>query len=302
MRRGGRLHGVLIVDKPAGLTSHDVVARVRRLTGEARVGHAGTLDPAATGVLPLCVGVATRLVEYLSDADKTYLAEVVLGIQTDTDDLEGAIVASAPLPPLPPAAIDDALRRFRGPLQQTPPAYAAVKVGGRRLYELARAGTPVVAPPRAVTIHRLDRLAWQPPALTLLVACSKGTYIRSLARDLGAALGCGGYVQSLRRVWTGPFCLADAWPLVALTERDLIRDWPDVALPLDAFLRHWPVLALDVDAARRWRQGQPVAGPPAAGHMLARVYGPADTFLGTARYDVDAGFWRPDKVLALAEG
>jgi len=298
-RRGGLLHGVLVIDKPAGLTSHDVVARVRRLTGEARVGHAGTLDPAATGVLPVCVGQATRLVEYLSSADKCYLTEVVLGVQTDTDDLEGAIVRTAPVPPLTPADLERLLAGFRGTLAQTPPAYAAVKVGGQRLYDLARAGRPIDAPARTVTIHRLELLAWRPPALTLLVECSKGTYIRSLARDIGAAAGCGGYVQALRRVRTGPFCLADAWSLAALAERDLVAAWPEVALPPDAFLAGWPAVELDAEEARRFRNGSAVAGPAGTGATLARAYGPGGLFLGTARYDAVAGCWRPDKVLSL---
>jgi tRNA pseudouridine55 synthase len=325
-RRGGRLHGLLVIDKPAGMTSHDVVARVRRLTGESRVGHAGTLDPAATGVLPVCVGQATRLVEYLSDADKCYLTEVVLGVQTDTDDLEGAIVRAAPVPPLTDADLERLLGGFRGPIEQTPPAYAAIKVGGQRLYDLARAGREVAIPVRAVTIHRLALLAWRPPALTLLVECSKGTYIRSLARDIGAAAGCGGYVQALRRVRAGPFCLADSLTLDALAALDLPAAWPEIALPLDAFLRDWPSVHLDEAAARAFRHGNPVAAPtPAAAPdasptatptpagspdtspdiladgALGRVYGPAGRLLGTARYDAATQRWRPDKVLAMGD-
>lgn len=295
------LHGLLVIDKPVGLTSHDVVARIRRLTGEARVGHAGTLDPAATGVLPVCVGQATRLVEYLSNADKCYLTEVVLGIQTDTDDLEGAIIRTAPVPPLTPADLERLLAGFRGTIAQTPPAYAAVKVGGQRLYDLARAGRAVDIPARTVTVRRLELLAWRPPALTLLVECSKGTYIRSLARDIGAAAGCGGYVQALRRVRAGPFCLADAWPLAALAERDVVAAWPEVALPPDAILDGWPVIELAEAEARLFRNGVPVARPAQADATLARIHAPGGCFLGIGRYDAAAGCWRPDKVLSLGE-
>ena len=300
-RRGGRLHGVLVIDKPAGLTSHDVVARLRRLTGESRVGHAGTLDPAATGVLPVCVGQATRLVEYLSTADKGYLTEVVLGARTDTDDLEGHLTESAPVPALAEADVEAVLAGFRGQIRQFPPAYAAIKVEGRRLYEFARAGQAVEVPARTVTIHRLHLLAWRPPALTLLVECSKGTYIRALARDIGAAIGCGGYVQALRRVWTGPFCLADAWTLDALAERDLPATWAETALRLDAFVQDWPALRLDDAVGRVWSSGGAVVGPALPDGTLARVYAADGRFLGVGRYDAVVERWRPEKVLSLGE-
>jgi tRNA pseudouridine55 synthase len=294
------LHGVLVIDKPAGLTSHDVVARVRRLTGESRVGHAGTLDPAATGVLPVCVGQATRLVEYLSAADKVYLAEVVLGARSNSDDLDGELIATSPAPPLTEAELDAVLGRFRGPIQQLPPAYAAIKVDGRRLYDIARAGQEVEIPIRDVTIHRLDLLAWRPPALTLLVECSKGTYIRSLARDIGAAIGCGGYVQALRRIRTGPFCLADALALDALAERDLPATWAETALRLDSFLLDWPALRLDAVAGRVWLNGGAVVGAALPDGTLARVYADDGRFLGVGRYDGALERWRPEKVLSYA--
>ena len=298
-RQPARLHGILVIDKPAGLTSHDVVTRVRRLTGERRVGHGGTLDPFATGVLPLCVGQATRLVEYLSNADKRYLAEVVLGVQTDTDDLEGSIIRTAPVPTLERAAMDRALDAFRGPIQQTPPAYAAIKIGGRKLYELARAGEPVVATARPVTIHRLEIVDWRPPALTLLVDCGKGTYIRSLARDIGHHLGSAGYVQHLRRAWSGPFGLADAWPLAELeADWDPMR-WPLVALHPEAILLDQPALALTTEAVRTWRHGMAVSGPAADDDVLARVYGADGAFLGVGLHEAEARLWRPEKVLHL---
>lgn len=305
-RRGGLLHGVLVIDKPAGLTSHDVVARVRRLTGESRVGHAGTLDPAATGVLPVCVGAVTRLVEYLSNADKCYLTEIILGVQTDTDDLEGEIVRSAPVPPLTPVDLERLLDRFRGTIEQVPPAYAAVKIDGQRLYDLARAGRPVAAPARTVTIHRLTLLAWQPPAMTLLVECAKGTYIRSLARDIGAAAGCGGFVQVLRRVRTGPFCLADSLTLATLAEQSLPAAWPSLALAPDSFLGDWPAVRLADGGAAAFRHGHPVTGAtePTTGAVndaRGRIYADDGGFLGVGRYSAATDRWQPEKVLSLAE-
>jgi tRNA pseudouridine55 synthase len=295
------VHGVLIIDKPAGFSSHDVVARVRRLTGEQRVGHAGTLDPAATGVLPVCVGQATRLVAYLSAADKTYVTEIVLGVQTETDDLEGQIVRTAPVPGLDRARIDAVLAGFVGSIPQLPPAYAAIKVGGKRLYEVARAGQVIDVVPRPVTIHRLLLLAWRPPVLTLLVACSKGTYIRSLARDIGMAIGCGGHVHSLCRVQAGPYCLAEAWSLADLSDRCTPETWPSLALHPDTFLADWPALDLGRDAAAAWRHGNAVAGPATADGVLARCYGPDGAFLGTGRYDSATARWQPEKVVLMGD-
>src|SRR5581483_1904093 len=175
------LDGFLVVDKPAGLTSHDVVARVRRAVGGGKVGHAGTLDPFATGVLVVCLGAATRLAEWATAADKRYEAEVTLGVETDTYDLTGTVVETRSVAGLDRAAIEQALTHFVGDVEQRPPPFSAIQVGGRRVYELARRGEAVELAPRRVTIHRLDIVGWEPPRLTLDVTCSKGTYVRSLA-------------------------------------------------------------------------------------------------------------------------
>jgi tRNA pseudouridine55 synthase len=300
-RRASQRHGVLVIDKPAGLTSHDVVARLRRLTGEQRVGHAGTLDPMATGVLPVCVGQATRLLEYLSQAGKTYLAEVALGVQTETDDLEGAILRTAPVPDLSAEQVRAVLAGFEGPQLQAPPAYAAIKVGGRKLYELARAGQAADVPPRPVTIERLALLDWSPPAMRLLVDCSKGTYIRSLARDIGARIGCGGYLHRLRRTRTGPFCLEDAWTLEELTEQYAPATWHTLAMHPDRLLFDWPAICLDARATTAWRTGTPVHGPAMPADTRARVYSIDGEFLGIGRYEAGLDRWRPEKVLSLGE-
>ena len=206
--------GILLVDKPGGLTSHDVVGRVRRALGTRKVGHAGTLDPMATGLLLLGVDSATRLLTYLVGLDKEYSATLRLGVATDTDDAEGTVTATADASGITREAIDAAIGALRGELSQIPSTYSAVKVDGRRSYDRARAGEEVVLAPRRVTISRFDVLAerrdGQTVDLDVVVACSSGTYIRALARDLGAALGVGGHLTALRRTSIGPFRVEDA--------------------------------------------------------------------------------------------
>jgi len=220
----GELHGVLVVDKPSGPTSATVVARVRHALGVVKAGHTGTLDPLATGVLPLCLGEGTKLAGYLLADDKGYEAEVVLGIETDSDDAEGEVTARAPeaAAAIDEAAVRAALPAFTGTIQQVPPRLSAIKQGGRRLHKLVRAGETVEPAPRTVTIHRLALLAFvpaaagAPPRARLEVACGKGTYVRSLAADLGRALGCGAHLSRLRRTRSGAFTLAEAVPLDAI--------------------------------------------------------------------------------------
>ena len=303
------LHGILVIDKEPGLTSHDVVARVRRITGERKVGHTGTLDPAATGVLPVCLGAATKVIEYLQDSSKTYYAEVVLGVATDTDDLEGRIVAEAPVPMLGEAELDGVLERFRGEIEQVPPMYAAIKVAGRKLYELARAGETdpegTLRAPRRVRIETLALLGWEPPVARLLVDCSKGTYIRALARDLGQALGCGAYLHRLVRLRTGPFYLDQALTLAELAEEFDVTPWPELALHPDEALLDWPAIVLDAAGVAAWRNGQPLREPggresvAGQGAGRCRAYSVEGDWLGLARYDAERGAWQPEKVVAL---
>jgi tRNA pseudouridine55 synthase len=211
--------GVLVIDKPAGPTSFDVVRRIRRASGLRRVGHGGTLDPLATGVLPICVGEGTKLAQFLLDADKAYDVTIALGVETDTYDAAGAVTARADAGHVTEAQVRAALPAFTGPIQQVPPAYSALKRDGRPLYDYARAGQTVEIAARAVTIHELALTRWGGPgAFDLRVRCSKGTYIRSLAFDLGRALGPGAHVTALRRTRSGPFALEDAQPLEAVLE------------------------------------------------------------------------------------
>ena len=204
------MNGVLVVDKPGGITSFDVVARVRRALGERRVGHTGTLDPMATGVLPVCVGEATKLVPFLMGGDKVYEAEALLGVTTDTLDATGTVVATADAAGVTRAAVAAALPRFVGTILQRPPMHSALRVDGRRLYELARKGVEVERAPRPVRVDAIELVTWAPPRLGLRVRCGKGTYIRSLVADLGAALGPGAHLTALRRTRVGPFSLAQA--------------------------------------------------------------------------------------------
>jgi tRNA pseudouridine55 synthase len=294
------LHGFLVIDKPEGWTSHDVVARIRRLTGLRRVGHAGTLDPLATGVLPLALGQATKLLEYLSEANKGYRATVRLGLTTDTDDATGTPLAERPWQHLTEEAVRRALAEFVGTLQQVPPAYSAVKQGGVPLYRLARRGRSVTPPARTVTIHRIDVLAVALPDVTIEVTCSKGTYIRSLARDLGERLGTGGHLRALRRLWTGPFDLRVAHTLDEVAQAAETGALPALLLPPDAVLPTAPALVLGPRGERRLVTGQSLGVPathPAG--TVGRAYGGDGAVLGVVR--VVDGQWRPHKVLGGGE-
>lgn len=288
--------GFLVVDKPAGLTSHDCVARVRRAYGLRRVGHGGTLDPAVTGVLPIAVGPATRLLPYLS-GPKAYRGVVQLGLRTDTDDLEGVVLAHAPLPALSHAEVEAALRPFLGRIQQVPPQVSAVHVNGERAHARARRGEVSVLEPRPVTIESLALLGWDPASgrLELAVRCSAGTYIRSLARDLGESLGCGAALANLRRTAALGFELHAA---VALEQLEGPEP-PPLLDPLLA-LGDLPQHRLDPQELALWRCGRALAAsaPHAAEQPLA-VLGPDGNLAGIARAD-GAGWLRPRLVFDAA--
>lgn len=245
---------MLLVDKPSGLTSHDVVGRARRALGVGRVGHSGTLDPMATGLLVLGVGWATRLLRFTDAASKTYNAGVVLGVETDTWDADGEVVATAPVA-VAPDAVRAALAAFVGDLAQVPPMHAAIKVGGEKLYDKARRGEHVEREPRPVTVHALDVTDVDDAHVTFTVACSAGTYVRSIAHDLGVALGCGAHLCSLRRTAIGPHRVADALSLDELREagRDALRP----ALDLVA---HLPRFEVGADDTARVTSGRRIEG------------------------------------------
>ncbi|MFQ6101864.1 MAG: tRNA pseudouridine(55) synthase TruB [Anaerolineae bacterium] len=289
--------GILNLNKPRGPTSHDVVDRIRALTGVRRVGHAGTLDPLATGVLLICIGRATRVAEYLMTEQKAYLARVRLGISTDTYDAEGQIVAEAPVK-VGRTQVEAALARFRGEITQVPPMYSAVKYRGTPLHRLARRGLEVKREPRQVEVFRLELTAWEPPEYTLEVTCSPGTYVRALAHDLGQALGCGAHLTALTRLASGEFRLEDGVALEEFAQAAAEGRWSDLLHPLDAALTRFPALHLGADAARRICSGQAITfpSPLCKGGGMARAYGPDETFLALVNYDPAAEVWRPHKV------
>jgi tRNA pseudouridine55 synthase len=207
------MNGVLIIDKPQGLTSFDVVRRLRDLFRVKKAGHTGTLDPMATGVLPVCIGDATKVAAFILEGDKAYDAVIRLGVETDTQDATGRVLTERPVPSLTRQGLEEVLVGFRGTFEQTPPMYSAVKIAGKRLYERARAGEEVVRAPRTVTVHTLALRDFSASEVTLSVQSSKGFYVRTLAHDIGERLGCGAHLKALRRTQSGPFSLAQALPL-----------------------------------------------------------------------------------------
>ncbi|GER83217.1 tRNA pseudouridine synthase B [Thermogemmatispora aurantia] len=255
------MDGILNINKPVGLTSHDVVARVRRLLRQQRVGHAGTLDPLASGVLPVCVGLATRVADYLSESGKAYQAEIVLGVETDTYDREGQVLNTQPVPDITREQIESLLRTFLGPQLQVPPPYSAIKLQGEPAYRRARAGESLKLEARPVVIERLVLLAWEKPRLQLEIECSKGTYIRSLAHDLGQRLGCGAYLSALLRTRSGPLTLQESITLEQLAEALASGNLERYLLPLDIALQHYPALVVDAKTLERVLHGNSFRAP-----------------------------------------
>ncbi len=275
------MDGVLVIDKPSGPTSFDVVRQVRALLKVKKAGHTGTLDPMATGVLPICLGEATKVAGLITEGDKAYEATVRLGVETDTQDAQGKVMAEAPVPPLTAALLEPTLAPFRGSFEQVPPMYSAVKVAGKRLYELARAGEEIERAGRQVTVYELTLRDFSSNRLQLSVRCSKGFFVRTLAYDIGRALGCGAHLEALRRTVSGPFALAQALPLAELPA--LAQDRAAVArklLPMSEALAHLPPLRVSAADAARVTHGVPLEAPPMPGRI--RVLGPDGALLAVA--------------------
>ncbi|NJD18085.1 MAG: tRNA pseudouridine(55) synthase TruB [Gemmatimonadetes bacterium] len=289
----GDLHGVLPVDKPVGVTSHDVVAYARRALGERRIGHTGTLDPFASGLLLLCVGEATRIAEYLAGMDKAYDATARLGVATDSGDRDGSVLATSDAwRGVSRAALEAALAGFRGPLEQLPPSLSAKKVDGVPAHRRVRRGEEVTLRPQRVTVHELELLCFEPPDVGLRLRCSPGTYVRSLARDLGAALGVGAHLTTLRRTSVGPFAVDSAARLADLDDRARVEA---VLLRPLAALGHLPRCTVDPDSARHLKHGRAVEVPDAPdAPAVAAVCSDRLVALGS----VTSGRFRPRKVLA----
>lgn len=273
------MNGIVIIDKPAGWTSQDVTARLRRVFGTRRIGHGGTLDPMATGVLPVFVGRGTRGVEFFEHAEKTYETELLLGVATDTEDTTGTVLTRREVS-VTQEQLDGTLERFRGEIMQIPPMYSALKVNGQKLCDLARKGRRVERQPRPVTIHELTLLSREGDTLRLRVRCSKGTYIRTLCADIGEALGCGGCMQALRRTQAGEYTIAEAVPLQQLLEaaepETYLRD-------VDTMFRGYPGVKLTVNQEKRCRNGNAFSVSLPGGTY--RAYSQSGEFLMLAKVE-----------------
>ena len=252
------ISGVLVVDKPVGMTSHDVVQAVRNGTSIRRAGHTGTLDPRASGVLVILVGPAVRLSEYVSASDKRYQAIIRLGSSTDTFDADGTFTRQDEPVNVTEEQFESVLKTYEGEIEQTPPPYSAVKIKGRKAYEMARKGEEVELEPRIIQVHHLEVLEWAPPEVVVDVHCSSGTYVRSLANDLGNELGCGAYLVGLRRTKSGRFSLRDAVPLRKLQEAFTAGNWYQYLIPAAEALGDWTAVELDPDEVEEVRHGHRV--------------------------------------------
>ena len=294
------MDGILNINKATGMTSHDVVAKVRKLLRQKRVGHTGTLDPAASGVLPICLGQATRVAEYLSESGKVYQAEIIFGVVTDTYDSEGTVIRTTPVAELTLPQIEEALSHFLGPQMQLPPRYSAIKIQGQPAYKRARAGEEIFLEPRSITIARLEIIAWNTPRLTLAIECSKGTYIRSLAYNLGEYLSCGAYLGALVRTRSGPFFLSESITLEQLADAAASESVDEHLFPADTALQGYPTLLLDAVSSKRVLHGIPFRNDPDSpiSSKLARVYDTSGHFLAIAQWDPAQEMWQPKKVFA----
>ena len=290
------MDGVIVLNKPWGKTSHDMVSLIRRLYGTRRVGHTGTLDPAATGVLPICIGKATKAAELLTAADKAYRAQLVLGMITDTQDAEGEILAEQPVF-CTEAEIQKAVQEFVGTIQQIPPMYSAIKKDGKKLYELARAGIAVEREPRQVTISRIDveEIDLSKGTVNLHVECTKGTYIRTLCEDIGLRLGCGAYMNKLERTKSGRFSLTDSLTCDELAAMDAAGRQAAL-IPVDQLFLNFPEIRLNGGQTEKVRNGARIPYPDLETGAQYRIYGSGGEFLAVSRYDgerlcLEKAFW-----------
>lgn len=273
-QRGRPVNGILLLDKPLGLSSNHALQRVKRLYDARKAGHTGSLDPLADGMLPICFGDATKLSAYLLDADKYYWFRMRLGQTTATGDTEGEILTDEPVGELTHAAIEQVCAEFVGQIQQMPPMYSALKHKGKRLYELAREGVEVEREPRTISIHELVVESVQLPEIEISVHCSKGTYVRTLAEDIGARLGCGAHVTALRRTGVGPYT---EYPMYSMEQIEAAAEQgpsalDELMLPIDTALADWPAVTVNADSAFYLRQGQAVLVPKAPTEGWLRIY------------------------------
>ncbi|MEM9384600.1 MAG: tRNA pseudouridine(55) synthase TruB [Pseudomonadota bacterium] len=290
-QKGRAIDGVVLLDKPVGDTSNRALQKVKRLYQARKAGHTGSLDPLASGMLPICLGQATKVSAFLLDADKRYRVRAQLGVRTDTADADGEVIEEQPVPALDEAGVRTVLEGFLGASQQLPPMYSALKHEGRRLYELARQGVEVERTPRDIHLHELCLLSLDDRTMELEVHCSKGTYVRTLVEDVAAALGTYAHVTALRRLQVGPY-LSDG-PLLTLEALEALMAeggldaLDERLLPVDSAISHWPSVRLGADSAFYLRNGQPVQVPRAPTRGLVRLYGEDARFLGMGRITED---------------
>lgn len=304
-RRGPerKIDGVLVIDKPEGMTSMDVVRRIKKASRVKKVGHGGTLDPFATGVIAVCMGQATRLMEYLVDSSKTYRGVVELGIETDTYDVQGEVTRRRDPSGIALDQVEEALSEFRGVILQVPPMYSALKRQGKRLYDLARAGVEVEREPRRVEVADISVVDWSPPLVEVNVECGRGFYMRSLAYDLGANLGCGAYLKSLERVKSGSFDVADAVSLEEAERSFEDDEWRSIVRAPDAIVDRLRTLIVGNREELHLHQGRPLAPglkiPPAKQGERRRVYTTEGGFVGIVSFDAPGRRWQPQRILSI---
>lgn len=298
--RGRDVNGILLLDKPLGISSNAALQQAKRLFKAQKAGHTGSLDPLADGLLPLCFGNATKISGFLLDADKRYWVRVKLGVTTTTADAEGEVLDTRPAEHITEQDILDTLPGFTGVIQQLPPMYSALKHNGQRLYKLAREGIEVERDPREITIYSLELVKTDLPEFELLVHCSKGTYVRTLAEDIGSKLGCGAHVVGLRRTKVGPYTdeqLVTMEQLEQLSEEGDLGQMDQLLLPMDTGLQNWPAVQLTANSSFYVKQGQPVQVPKAPLDGWVRIYGANDEFIGVGEID-DDGRVAPRRLLA----
>lgn len=290
------ISGVLVVDKPVGMTSHDVVQAIRSGTNIRRAGHTGTLDPRASGVLVVLIGPAVRLSQYVSASDKRYQAIIELGTSTDTYDGDGEVTGRSPVD-ITVEEFETALKGFVGEIEQKPPSFSAIKVGGRKAYEMARNGEEVELEPRKINVYSLELLEWDPPEAVVDVNCSSGTYVRSLANDLGEILGCGANLVGLRRTKSGQFALRDAVPLRKLQEAFTAGDWYKYLIPAAEALSDWPSIELSFEQVDEVKHGHRItADLEGSEGKLARAISQQGELVALMEYDTETNEWQPRKV------
>jgi tRNA pseudouridine55 synthase len=301
IRKGRRVDGILLLDKPLGISSNHALQRVKRLFNAQKAGHTGNLDPLATGVLPICLGEATKVSAFLLDADKRYRGKVKLGVRTRTADAEGEVIEEREVGELDEARIRAVLEQFLGEIEQIPPMHSAIKVDGKPLYKLAHQGIEIERKPRRVTIYALELLSIQGDTLEIDVSCSKGTYIRTLAEDIGEALGCGAHLSGLVRTEAGPFHLDDAVDMATLEH--LAEEGPQaldaLLLPVEGALENWPDVTLSDNAAYYLGMGQAVMVPNAPTDGMVRLFDKQERFLGVG-FIADDGKVAPKRLFRTA--